>query len=356
MEPTPRELFQRIMHYEPVDRVPVFHWGCWDEVYDEWHAQGLPAGADVHAFLGVPPCDYGVGIDCGLFPRFEEEILDEDDESKVIRQSDGVIARHWKHRSCIPHYIDFTLKGEEGWDEYKRRLQPDPARIPPNHDEIIARALASGAPISIGTGSMIGHIRDWMGVEGLAYLAYDNRELLAEMVMTRADLIVWCLEQVLPKVAPDFGACWEDICFRTGPLLSPDIFAEVAVPAYRKISDTLLKYGVDLHMVDCDGMIDALIPHWLDGGVNVMFPVEIGAWRTDPMAWRRKYGKELRIFGAINKLEIAKGRAAIDAEIERRLPLMRAGGYVPLPDHLIIPGTSLSDYRYYLERLGAVRF
>jgi hypothetical protein len=356
MEPTPRELFQRIMHYEPVDRVPVFHWACWDEVFVEWQAQGMPAGADPFEFLGVPRCERNVGINCELFPPFEEQVLQDDGDSHVIRQTDGVIARHWKDKSCIPHYIDYTLKGAEGWDEYKKRLQPDPARIPADHDERIERAIASGSPISVFTGSMVGWIRDWMGVEGLAYLAYDNRDLLAEMSMTIADLVCWALDQVLPKVKVDMGSGWEDICFRTGPLISPDIFAQVAVPAYRKISDKLLDYGVDLHMVDCDGQIDALIPHWLDGGVNIMFPVEIGPWHTDPMPWRKKHGKALRVFGAIDKLELVKGRAAIDAEIERRIPLMRDGGYIPLPDHAIIPGTPLDDYRYYLDRLAELRF
>ena len=355
MEPTARELFQRIMHYEPVDRMPVLHWGGWPETIEEWHKQGLPEGADEHEFFNAPLwCN--VGIRCELFPEFEEEVLEEDADSKVIRQGDGVIARHWKSKSCIPHYMYYTPLGAEGWYDYRKRLQPDPARIPPDLDERIEKALAAGVPLSVGTASMIGLIRNWMGVENLAYIAYDNRELLGEMVMTIADLVVWCLEQVLPKVKVDFGSCWEDICFRTGPLVSPDIFAEVAVPGYRKVSDTLLNYGVDLHLVDCDGMIDALIPHWLDGGANVMFPVEIGPWGADPMAMRKKHGKALRIFGGIDKLEIAKGRAAIDAEIERRLPLMREGGYVPLPDHLIVPGTSLSDYRYYLDRMQSLRF
>jgi len=356
MEPTARELFNRIMHYEPVDRMPVMHWNGWPETVKRWHGEGLPEDADQCAFFNAAPMFYGIGVTIGLFPNFGEEILEETAEAKVIRQSDGVIAKHWKDKSCIPQYIDFTLKGAEDWPEYKKRLQPDPARIPADIGQQIEKALASDTPTGIGTGSMIGWIRDWMGVENLAYLAYDNRELLAEMVMTIADLVVWSLEQLLPKVKVDSGWGWEDICFRTGPLISPDIFKEVAVPGYRKIADTLLKYGVDLYVVDCDGMIDDLIPHWLDGGVNVMFPVEIGAWNADPAAMLKRYGKELRIYGGINKLEIAKGRAAIDAEIERRLPLMRAGGYVPLPDHLIVPETALDDYRYYLERLRALRF
>jgi len=74
------------------------------------------------------------------------------------------------------------------------------------------------------------------------------------------------------------------------------------------------------------------------------------------MEFRRQFGKELRVFGGIDKKEIAKGPAAIDAEIRRRLPLMRDGGFIPLPDHLLIPSTSLDDYKYYLERMRELRF
>ena len=73
------------------------------------------------------------------------------------------------------------------------------------------------------------------------------------------------------------------------------------------------------------------------------------------MEYRRRYGKELRIIGGINKLELEKGPAAIDAEIERRTPLMKDGGLVPMPDHLITPGTSLENYKYYLEKMRELR-
>lgn len=353
---TYRELFTRIMHYEPVDRMPVVHWTSWPETRREWIEQGLPADVSEHAFLDASPMNHGVSVNNGLFPLFPEEIVEETDEWRIIRQNDGVIAKHWKDRSCIPQYLDYTLKGADGWEEYRTRLQPDPARIPADLDARIEQARRAMIPVSVSTGSMIGWLRNWMGVEELAYLCYDNRELLAEMVDTIADLVVWGLDQVLPKLTPDLGWGWEDICFRTGPLISPDIFREVANPGYRKIADKLREYGCDLYLVDCDGMIEHLVPHWLDSGVNIMFPIEIGAWKADPAAFRKRYGRELRVFGGIDKLALTQGRSAIDAEIARRLPLMKEGGFVPLPDHLIIPGTPLADYRYYLDQLRDLRF
>ena len=350
-----RERWLRMMDYEEVDRPPVMHWKGWPETLARWRTEGMPEEADENAFLGAP--GYRMGIECEtkLFPVFERDVFEETEEYVIARQDDGVVAQDWKNRSCIPHYVDFLLKGRAEWPEYEKRLQPDPGRIPDDLDEQAERAHASGAPVSMSVGAMMGWIRDWMGVENLAYLCYDDRDLVSEMVDTIAELECWCIDQVLSRHKIDMGLGWEDICFRSGPLVSPEIFRECAMPGYQKITSKLREHGVKWYMVDCDGMVDDLMPIWLEGGVNIIFPLEIGAWKADPAETRRKFGKEMRIFGGIDKLEIAKGREAIDAEIARRVPLMREGGFAPLPDHLVIPETSLEDYRYYLARLSEVR-
>jgi len=355
-ELTYRELFNEIMHYGEFDRMPVLHWSGWEETEREWREQGLPQGKSIHEYLNTKPMYSGIPINVDLYPLFEEEVFEETNEYRIFRQNDGVVAQHWKGRSCIPHYIDFTMKDRSGWDEYKKRLQPCPERIPDDLDDKLESFDAAGLPVSLYTGSMIGWTRNWMGVQNMAYACYDDRDLIAEISDTVANLACWAIDQVADKVQIDFGLGWEDICFKTGPLISPHVFKECCVPAYRKISDRLAEAGCDLCMVDCDGEVSALVPLWLEGGVNIIFPIEIGTWQADPMAYRKKYGRECRIFGGIDKRALAQGREAIDAEIQRRIPLMKDGGLIPLPDHLIIPGTPLKDYKYYLDRLRELRF
>ncbi len=352
-----RELFNNIMHYGEFDRMPVFHWRGWPELYPRWHAQGLPEGVNEHEFFGaVSQSGHGIPINAQLYPLFEEETIEETPTHRIFRQSDGVVAQHYKDQSALPHYIDFLLKDRSAWPEYKKRLQPDPARIAPDIDAKIAAAKASDTFITITSASMVGWLRNWMGVQNFCVACCEDPEFIAEVADTIADLVCWCYEQVLPKVKVDIAWAWEDICFKTGPLIPPNVFELAAVPAYRKISDTLLKYGCDLHAVDSDGKVDELVPLWLKGGVNVMFPIEIGTWNADPMAYRRKYGKELKVIGGINKLVLERDRASIDAEIERRKPLMAEGGFLPMPDHLITPDTPLDNYRYYLDRIRELRF
>ena len=353
---TYRELFREIMFYGEFDRMPVIHWTGWSETLERWHSEGLPRDADVHKFLDAVPFWTGVGVDLGLYPPFEEETLEETDEYRIFRDGGGVICQDWKDKSCIPHYIDFALKEAKDWDEFKKRLQPDPGRVPEDLDEKIRAAEALEVPIGVGTTSLMGWVRNWMGVERFAYLMYDAPDVYADMVMTLADLTCWGIDQVLPKVRVDMGFGWEDICYRSGPLVSPGIFDACVAPGYRKIRDKLEGYGVALYGIDSDGDVTDLAGHWLDAGVNIQFPIEVGVWGGDAAKFRRQYGKELRVIGNFDKLLLSKGHPAVEAEIERLLPLMKDGGYILMPDHLITPDVSLDEYRWYLERVRELRF
>lgn len=353
---TSRDLFMDIMHYRNFDRMPVFHWTGWGETVVRWRTEGLPQDISEHAFFNAAPLCSGIPVNLGLFPLFEEEILEENESWVIMRQNDGVIAQLFKGRSSIPHYIDYILKDPSNWEEYEKRLQPDPARLPDNLDETLAQLNASDIPVAMHTMSMVGFLRNWMGVENMAMASMVYPDFFARTVEVISDLVCWAIDQVASKVRIDLGWGWEDICFKTGPLIQPDAFARLCVPGYKKIAEKLRSHGCDLYLVDCDGLIDHLVPHWLDGGVNIMFPIEIGAWKADPMAFRKKYGKELRVFGGIDKLVLERGPEAIDAEIELRRPLMAEGGFVPLPDHLITPDTPLKNVQYYLECIRELRF
>lgn len=355
---TTRALWQQIMHYGAFDRMPVLHWRGWPETTERWYAEGLPREVDENVYFDAAPLWAGVGANLDLYPPFEEETLEDTPAYRIFRDGAGVVQQDWKHESCIPHYTDWTLKSAKEWPEFKKRLQPDPARLPANLDEHIAAAEAADLPIVIGTASMMGWIRNWMGVVNMSYLMCEDPDCYADMVDTIASLVCWQIDEIVPKmhVKPDLGFGWEDICGKTGPLVSPPIFEQCVAPGYRKMRNKLEEHGITLMGIDTDGHIGPLLKNWLDAGVNVQFPIEIGTWNADPMAYRRQYGKELRIIGGFNKLVLEQGRPAIDAEIERRLPLMRDGGFVVLPDHLITPGTPLDDYTYYLERIRALRF
>jgi len=347
--------------------MPAIHWDCWDETRARWSKEGMPLYAkdmgdqypsrNEYDYFNAVPLWARIIIKSDLYPPFEKELIEETNEYRIFRSSQGVIQQEWKHKSGIPHFIDFTFKGAKDWDEYKKRLQPDRGRIPEDLDTQIAEAENSGLPISITTCSMMGWIRNWMGVANMSYLMYDAQDVYADMVDTIAELACWGIDQIVPKMKqkPDIVHGWEDICGKSGPLVSPHIFEKCVAPGYLKMRRKLEEYDIKLLSVDSDGDVEQLAGYWLESGVNVLFPMEIGTWNADPMKYRKKFGKELRIIGGINKLELEKGPADIDAEIERRIPLMKNGGFLPVPDHYITPDTSLENYKYYLKRIRKLR-
>jgi uroporphyrinogen decarboxylase len=195
----------------------------------------------------------------------------------------------------------------------------------------------------------------------MSYLMFDNPEVYADMVNTLADLTCWGLDEILPTakkmgVVPDMGFGWEDICGKSGPLVSPAIFDKCVARGYRKIRDKLESHDIHLLGLDSDGKVEPLIPNWMEAGVNVFFPIEPGTWHATPEHIRKRFGKELRMIGGFDKLVLEKDFAAIDAELESHIGLMKEGGFVLMPDHLITPGTSLENYKYFLDRVRKLRF
>lgn len=349
----PRERFLAIMHYAPFDRLPALHWDVWPETRERWITEGLPENADLFAFFGAEPRWIGVHLDLGLVPPFEEQVLEEGPAWRVKRCRDVVTRKEWKVSSGLPQSLEFTLRGAEDWPAYRERLQPDPRRIPSDLGARLATARSSGLPVALHLGSLVGVIRDWMGVENLVYLCRDAPGVFEEMVETLAALARFAADVAAPLLGRpfDLGVLWEDICFRNGPLVDPGIFRRVVTPRYARIREKLEAAGTHLLAVDCDGLIEPLLGSWLEGGVNLLYPVEIGTWHAEPVVLRRMFGRTLRMIGGVDKRALAQGPGAIDAELDRRASLARAGGYIPMPDHHIPPDTPLAHYRYYLERV-----
>ena len=357
-EATPRELWRNIMHYGDFDRMPVIATGGWTETMARWRAEGLPEGADLNEYFQTVPNWFHIGPNVNLYPEFETETLEENDDYAIVRGGDGVLQKHSKRGSSLPQSIDFTFKSAKDWDLYKKRLQPHPDRIPVWFDTLLPESAASDLPIGFGTGALMGWIRNWMGLENMAYLTHDDRDCFADIVDTIADLVCWAIDEVLPRmeVLPDMGFGWEDICCKSGPLIGREVFAACVAPGYRKIRGKLEEYGITIFGVDSDGRVEPLIGQWMDAGVNLMSPLEVGTWGASPGDLRGKFGRELRILGGFNKLVLERDRAAIDAELARLVPAMKAGGYIVGPDHSITPGTSLDNYKYYLDRVRRLRF
>ena len=71
----------------------------------------------------------------------------------------------------------------------------------------------------------------------------------------------------------------------------------------------------------------------------------------DVLIVRKKFGRELRLWGGVDKRVLAAGKKEIDDELARVRPLIEEGGYVAHPDHSLPPDTPFENFVYYMKQL-----
>ncbi|MBI4028196.1 MAG: hypothetical protein HY360_24640 [Verrucomicrobia bacterium] len=381
---TTRERILRILRYETVDGLPLVHFGFWTETLARWAGEGHISVEEARSQGDANPVDFAIGrklgFDCnyqtmffpnpGLHPPIETKVIEQlPDGSTKVLNGDGVVVLTRPGAGSIPADVDHLLKDRAAWEEhFLPRLQFHPellARAPtPTGDAMIPFGQGGldflqrnerDHPIGLHLGSRIGGIRNWLTMEGLCFLVVDDEKLFTEIVDTCGELDYRYAKMALETGAKfDFAHFWEDICFKNGPLVTPKVFAEKIGPHYRRLTDLARNHNLDIVSVDCDGCIDALVPIWLENGVNTMFPIEVGTWNASIKPWREKYGRQLRGVGGVDKRAFAADRAAVDAEIERQRPLVDLGGYIPCPDHRLAPDAQWDLVRYYCDRMRTV--
>ncbi len=376
---TNRERALAILRYQKYDRLPVVHFGFWRETLEKWAEEGHLTSDEAMNWRDGNPADAAIsnklGFDfnwCSAFspnasvcPAFDHKVLKEfPDGTRHELDHLGVVVVTNPMARSIPAEIAHTLTDRASWEEhYKYRLLWAGKRVTQAFVRVndkMVRFDEGGLDYlkndqrdyvyGLHCGSLYGEIRNILGVEGSCYLMVDDEPLFDEIIQTVGGLCYQNVKYALETGAKfDFGHFWEDICFKNGPLIAPSVFAEKVGPQYKRITELLKQYGIDIVSLDCDGLIDSLIPTWIENGVNTMFPIEVGTWNASLKPWREQYGKALRGVGGMNKTVFAKDRAAVKAEVERLKVLVDLGGYIPCPDHRLAPDAKWDIVQYYCQ-------
>lgn len=361
---TERERFYTQMSATPGSEVPNWEFGFWDATIDEWHKQGLPkemrTRVDVHRFMGVGNPHFGpgyflpTGAQLRLFPAFEPRDLGIRDGHDLKVDADGVTFMQVREGArSIPHYVDYPIKTRKEWDEvYKPRLDPHaPGRFPPVDWDAVMRDFDRRAfPRFLYIEGYMGYLRNLMGFEAFAMLAYDDPELFEEMVETLTRIKEAFLDTIPRHVRFDMTFGWEDICYNAGPIVNPTAFQNVVVPRMKRVTSRVKEqFGCRYVGVDCDGNFLALLDGWIEAGVNILSPCEMDSG-MDILKLQAEYGDRCGFFGGIQKKALIVGPAAIDAELNRVLPAVRRGGYIPHLDHGCPANVPFENYKYYVRR------
>ncbi len=322
-----RTRFIETMRFGAPDRAPLFEEGVRQPVLDEWRAQGMPRRASLD--------------DLFCFDRREELAPDLDPRPAF---------ETW------PSTI-----GE--LSELRRRLDPaDPARLPARwkaqvrawrqRGRVVMLRVHEGFFLTMG-------VYGWRRFSEVNYLVADDPEFVRQAMRIHGEFAARVVGQVLGEAPVDAAVFSEPIGGNHGPLISPKAYAELVLPAYQPIFETLARHGVETIILRTYANTRVLLPAALERGVNCLWAVEARAEAMDYLELRQVFGRQLRLIGGLNVAALRQDQEAIRREVMRKAPILLAqGGYVPLADGRVREGVPYENYRYYrglIESLSGSR-
>lgn len=338
-----------------LDRFFRYEHGPWPTTRERWVSEGLPRDADFATFFGMDPL-VRIGIQSGYtgspyFPPFEEQTIEETSEYRCYVDRDGILKREFKRHAdtSMPQFLRFPVHDRQDWPQVRRQLDPGhaAARIG-NTARLRALCRNPEVPTLLPICGAFGHPRNLLGDEGLSYLIYDDPAFLEEILDGWLDLYEALFRKLTADVRVDALLIWEDMCYRNGPLISPEHVRTFMIPRYRKLIEVGRSCGIEAIIVDTDGDCRQLIPLFIEAGVDCLMPFEVQAG-MDVVAIGKQYPK-LGIMGGIDKRVLAGDVEAIEREVDRVLPFFRRRGlFLPTLDHTIPPNVPLQSFQRYLD-------
>jgi len=318
------ERFKAAMNGESADRLPMIEWATWwGTTVDRWRAEGLPdesAGRyQLYEYFGLDPY-YQIWLPVA-YPSIPNAPYH---GAGIIKDMDDYLKLKKKHLFPKRPFL-------------KKHLRPLAQRH--KKGEIVFWMTLDG---------FFWFPRKLLGIQRHLYSFYDQPELLHQINSDLLEYHIRCLDDFLPILAPDFMTVGEDMSYNHGPMLSKACFDEFLAPYYRKLLPRLKEAGT-IAMVDSDGDVTELIKWLKEAGFEGILPLERMAGVD--VAEIRKDHPDWKMIGAFDKTVMKNGEAAMRAEFERLMPVMKTGGFIPAVDHQTPPDVSIETYKIYVSLL-----
>lgn len=364
------ERFLACMSYEPADRRPNHELGAWQQTRERWRQEAPGAVRDItwswfegEPALGLDRREF-VDVDFAFIPRFEPQVIEETDDYLVARNWKGIVTKALKAgmvggmRMSMDQYLSWPVRTPEDFRAIKKRLiAAIPERYPADLAAKIDRWRRRDCPLILGHNTAANgfywRAREWMGTENLSYAWYDQPDLIDEMMEFYADFVIETARPVLQRIRVDYFTLNEDLSMKNGPLLSPETYRRFILPHLKRLVAFFRAHGTRYFAIDTDGDPTVLIPLFLEAGVDTMWPIERAAG-VSPQAWRRRFGRDLRLWGGVDKRVLGRGPDAVKAHLREFIPLIEEGGFIPTVDHTVPPDVSWDDFRRYLDAKTAL--
>lgn len=359
---TSRERVKAAINHRRPDRMPCNE-SPWPDTIDLWHKQGLPPGTSVSDYFGFDICS--MSLDCS--PRFEQKIIKQQGEYHIYQDRYGYTARKVLGKGSTIAFIDHTTKDRKVWESQKHRWKlsddpNEPARIDdasyfahfgpyPSWDkakEKYSRLYNTGRYMLFDN---YGHWEATWRHRGFQNQLMDvalNPDWLREMAQTHQNLTIEVIQRCLELgIKPDGYFMVDDVAANRGLLFSPDSWRAIFKPIVKELGKFLARNDIDFWM-HCCGNAEVIFDDLIECGLKVINPLQASVG-LNVVELRKKYGKQLVLYGNISAPKMAGPLDELEEEIRAKVPIAKEGGYIFHSDHSVPPNVSFQRYKWIIE-------
>lgn len=130
---------------------------------------------------------------------------------------------------------------------------------------------------------------------------YDEPEAMHELIDYITDWEVQYAKEICKYMKPDAVFHHDDWGSQVSTFLSPEMFEEFYLPAYKKIYGCYHENGVELVIHHSDSYAETLVPYMIEMGVNIWQ----GVMTTNNIPEMiKKYGKQISFMGGVNSASV----------------------------------------------------
>lgn len=351
-----QERVSRMFARREQDRIPR-HDSFWGETVDRWKTEGLVG--DYETVLEKLQTDFH-GL-CWVWPQVfpnENRVISEDEKTRVIRDGQGKLVRHWKDKSGTPEHLGFECDSREKWEKkFKPLLLDTGLQLDPDAvKRAYRRGREKGRWCHLTGVEGFEETRSLMGDEITLMAMAEDPEWVADVSRTFTDQALRNFDAAMATgIQPDGLWIYGDMAFKTATMCSPAMYRELIWPDHKRLAEWAHAHRMKF-IYHTDGDVNGVMDLYIAAGFDCVQPLEAKA-SMDVRKLCPKYGQDLAFFGNIDVMVMkTNDRDLIEHEVTTKLAAGKATrGYAYHSDHSVPPQVSWDTYQFIiglLEKYG----
>ncbi|MCX5642059.1 MAG: hypothetical protein NTY10_02285 [Candidatus Omnitrophica bacterium] len=352
---TSRTLMRDTLARRKTDRIPMTDMCYWPETIKRWEKEGLPPGTDPLEYFGLDRMFLYYPEDS---PGLKISVIQEDDETAVVKDEWGRTIKKWKNRTATPVTIEYGVKEISEIPAYMSRYDElDSESAEEKQLADCRRSADRGDFIAIFPMEPAWFVMEHLlGFEEGLPAFVTNPDEVSRAMRKLMDYSLKHIKWLIEVKGIKFDALYfsADLCYRNGMLFSPKIYRQLVMPIHREYKRFCDEHEM-FFMLHCDGDVREFIPLVIESGFDAIEPLEARAG-NDVRELKALYGDKITFFGNINADVIANGtEAQIREEVISKVNIAKqGGGYMYHIDHSVPPTVSFKNYSLLVKTLKEV--